>query len=451
MDTATATTIPLAKSVSLKTLDASKRIASRAPERPGRGMLRRAIYGGIVLAPLALFSSAYSLAVATDTQQPAFSQQFYDGLPRAKARLGDLTLADALARSADRATAPESARQLVQSANTLPPRTRATIEARAMSALIDTPYASGALRQLAFLESEAAPRRALLRLSRAVSRRDLGAAAQMAELQFLAGEFEGGLATLDQALVISSALDERIFPLLLRASQNRAFAWVLRGALAKDPVWAERLASHASTTQASGPYFTAIADGFADGSRALRLDYGAPLIDRLAGDLRPDAAFAVYEASSNSEQDVAAFGTRPLAPLDWQLFDAIETGARIVGTDDRIAELFASPRRSGDVARIMLRLRPGRHTLSFSFADTRGSGAQLSLTRVCIGEGVEGESAASRTLLLGDRVSLAFEVPEACPYQSLRLGIEAGKEAFSALVESVELESSDPAGAFLCL
>jgi hypothetical protein len=210
--------------------------------------------------------------------------------------------------------------------------------------------------------------------------------------------------------------------------------------MAADPVWGERLASHASTNPASAPYFAAIADALPSDSRGLSLDYGAPLVAGLAAEGRASAAFAAYSAYSDGAQDASAFGTRLLAPLDWQLVDRIEVGARLIGTGDKVAEIFAGPRRSGEVAQILLRLPRGQHRIALLLADPRGSGAKLHLSRTCMTDEAAGQTSTSAASIVEGRIALSFEVAEGCTYQSLRLEIEAGAEAFSALVESVALE-----------
>lgn len=415
-------------------------MAGFATRRPDAFPWARFVQSAVVLTPLALFSGAYSLAVATDTGQPQVSQQFYSELPRAKARLGDIAIAEAVTAGVSDEQAAPQIRSGSAIAASLPERARRSIERRALSSLLDTPYSPAALRQLAFVEPDEARRRDLLGLARRVSRRDLSTAAQAAELQFADGDYETGLATLEQALDISDALDARIFPIMLRASREDEFENVLSRALARGPAWAERLAAFASTNPQSSPDFARLAHAVPRTSRALSLDYGGPLIDGLARSGQLDTAFEAYAAYSRGGPDIAAFGTRPLAPLDWQLADNIESGARLIGSDDATAELFAEARRSGEAARIVLRLPPGAHRLSIDLSDLQGSGGELQLTRTCLHEGRESESLSITRALTGSRVSLPFSVEEDCPFQLLRLSVEAKSERVSVLVSRVSLE-----------
>lgn len=409
--------------------------------------LKRALLTGLLLAPLALFSGAYSLAVTLDTREPQVSQSFYSELPKAKVQLGDLAIAGALGDlEAGSENAPQSFPSAADLAARLPDTARLSIERQALSGLADTPYASGSLRQLAFVETDPARRRTLLDLSRRVSRRDLSTAAQIAEAQFLDGALEEGLATLTSALTISDRLDERIFPLMLNATRASDFEVMLRATLARDPDWSERLAAHASSTPASAPLFARIANAFPEDSRARSLDYGSQLVDRLATSFQPGAAFAAYRAYSDGPQDAAAFGTRPLAPLDWRLIDSLDVGSRRIGAGGKVVEIFASPRRSGEVARIMLALEPGEYALAFRLADPRGTGAMLTLERACLTEGRELALNKHETSLDAARVTLPVSVPADCPYQSLRLGIEGSNEAVSVLVDEVTFGSRRGSG-----
>ncbi|MHA7820554.1 MAG: hypothetical protein ACX930_12985 [Erythrobacter sp.] len=422
----------------------------RPPRAAGEGSrikASRALLAGLVFAPLALLSGAYSLAVVLDTRDPQISQSLYSELPKAKIRLGDLTIIEAVSDITDpgkqEGTEIHPPASVSELAAQMPAASRVRIEARALSGLADTAYSAGALRQLVFVEDDPVRRRALLDLARRVSRRDVSAAAQVAELQFRDGEAAAGLATLDQALAISDALDNRIFPLMLSAGQHPDFAPLLRARLARDPAWAERLARHAAATPSSAPLFASIVGAFPADSRARSVDYGAPLVDSLATNLDPDAAFAAYEAYSSSPQNPTAFGTQPLPPLDWRLVDTIDVGTRVLrarGPRSPVIEMFAQARRSGEVARIMLRLDPGTYALGIAVSDPHGNGGTVKLVRTCLEQGRETASAEVATALGAPRLILSFEVPAGCPFQSLRLSIEADREAVSVLVGDVRLQ-----------
>lgn len=414
---------------------------------------KRAFWVCAVLAPTALLSGAFSAAVSLDTSQPEISEQLYGGLPLTKVRMGDLALADAFSGESGLGASHDSLRRKstidgdtpsLAGSNSITPSVQAVVEGRALSALSDTPYSSAALRQLALVTDDNDRQRRLLGLSRRLSRRDVAAATQLAQLQFLDGDTVGGLSTLDQALGISDRFDERIFPLMLAATRDPNFATLLRERLASDPAWAERLAAFASGDTASAPLFASLADSFPPQSRARIAGYGSILIDRLASDLQPEAAFAAYNVYSETPQDSSAFGTRPFAPIDWKLVDNLDAGARIIGGRNRSAEIFANARRSGEAARILLRLNPGDYTLSLDLIEPRGEGGRFVLERVCVAAGVETASSQSQALYPSAEatspINLSFEVPQGCPFQSLRLAVEAESTAISVLVGDVRIE-----------
>ena len=423
--------------------DQSKR---RLQDRADRnGALRRIAIAATLLAPLALFSTSYSLAVALDTQNPQASQEIYKNLPKAKERLGDLAIATAVNDYAvmEDQKHPLSASELAMN---LPSNRRLEVEALAISSLVDTSYAAGALRQLAFIEPDKARRRVLLNLSYRSTRRDISAAAQIADMQFRDHLPAQALETIDTALAVSARLDARLFPLMLNAARDREFGILLRERLAQDPPWSERLARFSSRSIHSAALFAYVANDLPASSPARSIDYGAPLVDRLATELQPSAAFAAYAAYSQSAQTTSNFGAGSLPPIDWKLIDNVDAGARPIGASSSVVELFASPRKSGEIARIMLRLEPGNYALSVDTTDPRGIGGVLSLLRICLEDGRELSSSETKASLDQERMELAFTVPGGCPFQTVRLHMNSGNEPISILVDAVEISPASSGG-----
>ncbi|MEO0906784.1 MAG: hypothetical protein AAFY07_04580 [Pseudomonadota bacterium] len=416
-----------------------------AGEAGSKTKLRRAVITTALLAPLALLSTSYSLAVALDTRNPEVSQQIYQALPKAKERLGDLAIATALdGKPLTQAQVPAPSAAML--AMNMSSDRRLEVEGLAISGLIDTPYAPGALRQLAFVEPGNARRRSLLELSYRSSRRDIATAAQIAEIQFRDRQPAQGLETIDTALVVSDRLDTQLFPLMLSGTQDREFALLLRDRLAQDPSWSERLARFSGRSVRSAALFAYIANDLPASSPARSIDYGAPLVDQLATQLQPSAAFAAYAAYSQSEQKPSRFGAGPLPPIDWKLLDNLDAGARPIGVSGSVVEVFASPRRSGEFARILLRLETGNYKLSFNLSDPRGAGGNLGLVRTCLEDGRELSSSETQAALDGQRVSLDFLVPAKCPFQTLRMQVSSDNEAISALIDAVEINRAPIGG-----
>ncbi|AWW73145.1 hypothetical protein CD351_01755 [Erythrobacter sp. KY5] len=421
---------------------ASGGFATRRADAPKLRRKRGAVTA-LILAPLAFASGALSLSNALVSSDPVAAKQLYPTHPQAKVRATDhelVQLPGIAASAAEQKGAENTASPFPSRLEIVSRYTQSRIEAQALSSLADTPYSSGALRQLALVSPSRTRQRALLDLSRSVSRRDIGAAALIAGLDFRDGRLRDGLETLDDALVISRSLDERIFPLLLSATRFEDFEPAFRPILERDPAWGERLAAHAIQHDASASPFARIARHFPQGSHALSIDYGAPLVDRLAGELDFEGAFDAYDAYSPEQQDPGRLADARLPPLDWHLIDRIDTGARLVGSLDPAIEFFAKAHRSGEAARIILRLDPGVHVLRFSFVDLRGGGGQLSLETVCIDKGGEWTSGTALAPIASSAAALAITVPSGCQYQSLRLAIAARGEAISVLIDKVTFE-----------
>lgn len=414
-------------------------------KRPGAPQLRprRVAVTALFLMPLAFVSGALSFADTLVATDPVTAQRLYPAHAKAKVRAADAVLAQSLQTAAApiaHGGEPTELSSLPARLDRLSPNVRARLETSARSSLANTPYSPGALRQLAIASPSRAQQRSLLALSRRVSRRDVGAAAHTAELEFRDGNLRRGLETLNEALVISRALDDPIFPLLLSATRFEDFEPAFRPILERDPAWGERLAQHAVGPGGSASLFARIARHFPERSRARSIDYGAPLVDRLVSSRDFDGAFGAYEAYSPMPQDPGRLINTWLPPLDWRLIDNIDTGARQVGSRDRVVELFAKTHRSGEAARLITRLDPGQYVLGLSLGDLRGEGGRLSLETVCLAEGREWTAGTAQALIASPGAALAITVPPGCPYQSLRLAIAANGEAISVLIESARFE-----------
>lgn len=406
--------------------------------------IRKLVGGTIVALLLAGFASSYSLAVVYDTSQPQIANSAYGGLPKAKARLADLRIARAteeLVRANPDMNAPR--RNLAGSlASAFTADTRSEVEALALAGLRLTAYNAEALRQLATVEPDQTRRLQLLRLSRSVTRRDVSAAVQLAELQIIDGELRSGLDTLDQALVVSSSFDQTLFPILLSITRDAEAARLLREVFSDDPVWSERLARFAVTDGAAAVAFANIVDAFPTDSRARSIDYGTQLIDRLTADRNYSAAFAAYRAYSDADVDYGAFGTGSLPPLDWRLVDDLDTGSRVLQSEGPITEIFANAGQEGDIARIVTAFPAGSYTLSMKLRDLRGADGRLELARICLIDGQELATQSVGTALDAESIELSFDVPGGCPMQSLRLRASTRNASVSALASDVAITRS---------
>ena len=403
--------------------------------------IRKLIAGSLVALLLAGFASSYSLAVVYDTSQPQISNSAYDGLPKAKARLADLRIARAaeeLLRDDPDMQAPGL--NLAGSlSSAFSADTRAEVQALALAGLRLTAYNPEALRQLATIEPDRARRLQLLELSRSVTRRDVSAAVQLAELQIVDGELRTSLETLDQALVVSSSFDQTLFPILLSITRDAEAERLLRDVFAGDPTWGERLARFAVTDSATAVPFANIVDAFPSESQARSIDFGTQLIDRLTTDRNYSAAFAAYRAYSETDVDYGAFGTGSLPPLDWRLVDDLDTGARVLQSEGPVTEIFANAGQSGDIARLVTALPSGSYTLSMKLSDIQGANGRLELARICLVDGKELATQSTAVALKAGSIELPFAVPAGCPMQSLRLMASTRNASVSALTSDVAI------------
>lgn len=420
--------------------------------RPAAGLRKRAVLTMLVLLPLAGFSGAFSLALAAEKREPQLSQELYRALPGARTHLSDQILAQHFADMAppssssetdDRIGEPGTSVRDIRSSAFPSPETRQGVEGRALSALRSTAYSSAALRQLALFEPEPARKAALLALSQRVSRRDPIAAAQLAQHHLASGRPALGLAALDRALSVSRALDSAIFPLLLEAAQSPELKAPFAAMLRRDPVWAERLALFARSDSERAARFARIAHLFPESSSVRGVEHGSRLVDLLANARRPEEALIAYTAFSPAAPDASAFGTRPLAPVDWRLIDGGDVGARLLGRDDAgqgaTAVITAKAGRSGEIAQLLADLSPGRHELVLTYGEVEGARARLSLEQSCIADGQEWTNARVSAGVDGAGSQLAFDVPPGCPFQLLRLRIDAPAQAVRAIVRHVSL------------
>lgn len=415
--------------------------------------LAQKIVGAGVALWVGVLAAAFSFASAFDTSQPQMALAAYDNNPDAKMRLADLKIAESTAsKIAELRKMPVekaedvSTEKLMES---LSIDVRAQIYNLAIGVLKRSPYSAGAIRQLAFLEANPNRRKELLTLSQRISRRDVIAAFQLAEMQIQSGSVPSGLAMIDRALTVSQALDATAFPLLLSSARDQEVAHLLRQIFASDPVWGERLAIHAVENATSAQAFVQLANAFPKNSRARSLDYGTQLVDRLANDRNFSAAFEAYDIYSDSPQDFAAFGTGKFPPIDWRLVDNLETGARLLEPDGPIVEIFATAGKRGEVGQILAALPRGQYRLSFDAEEVRGAGGRLSLNLVCLEDGREVGSQENSTTINNGQLAISFTVSAECRVQNLRLSAVSYRVDLSALVTNVQISRVNPSSGTL--
>lgn len=403
---------------------------------------------------LAVWALAWSLAVAVQTKNPAMAAKIDASLPQAAARLGDRQILAFYQKS----LGPEGLTQLQQggqptAATTmlggagmkLSSQERASIVGDARAILAATPYSSKALRQMASASTSAPARERLLRLANMVSKRDTMALLQLAELDLRKGNLTAGLAGLDQALTVTTDLDNTVFPLLAGAAGDPKVARQIGSLLKRDPEWANRLMRWATANPGSIAPLSAVLQYVPQGSLARAPGYGQQFIDQLAGQGRYAEAFAVYEVYSDHKQDIGNLAVDTFRPIDWRLIDNYETGSRPFGKNQ--LEVFANPGRLGSVAEVITRLNPGNYRFSLKLNEALGQEAQLRFAVECVVSGnARGLARLTAPLANGYR-SFAFTVPANCAFQKVNLAVEATAEAAGALIGGVTLRRTAVSGA----
>lgn len=387
----------------------------QATARPSPRALALALLVGAVLA---LASAAFSLAMVSEASNPFLAVRIAPWLPRAQARIGDLVFAT--------------------SKGTPDRQQEARIRRGAARALQSTSLNSAALRQLAMTDRDMTRRKRLLDLAIVVSRRDPIANIQRSEFDIRRNDTEATLTGLDRALRVSPEVAPAVFPVLLEAADNPALLPKIRGMLAPGPIWSERMVAWAGENPAALGKLSRVLSALPKGSVALAPGYGQSIISQLSEQRQPAEAFAAYAAYSRparfDDLDRAMF-----APIDWQLNDDYETGARPVADGSPGFDMFAERGKAGPAAARLLALDPGGYRLTLRQTEADGRGGELRLALTCLA-GQREWPLAGRKLAIADGTAVTtFLVPVGCRHQRFRLGIAAGDEPVRVVLRAARL------------
>lgn len=417
---------------------AGSRVASWRSFGAGRWLV---LAVGVVLA---LYSAAFSFALIFSGRQPAVTMALVPWHSTAPTAIADrlmLAAAQEKFREAGGRDAPTAAAMtalLSRVGPSLPPEKAAPIRELALEGLSQSALNSAALRQLAFLEKDRAKRKHLLDLALRVSRRDVLAGVQSAEIKFLDNEADAGLADLDRALTVSEKVDDLVLPIILQASSDPEALAQIRRRVAKNPLWIERLLRYGIDNPVFAPRVADIVSDIPARSTARAQGYGQQLIDILVSAREYPAAFKVYDVYSPTRQAVERMGGGAFRPIDWQLTENYDAGGRELGA--REVDIFASPERQGEFARILMRSRPGSYSLSLRAREVEAAEGRLTFNMLCLDEKQERQGASLSLPLRQGPMRFDYSVPPTgCGYQWLILGIGAELDSAAALIDSVTL------------
>lgn len=413
---------------------------------------RRAWLALALGAAAAVYSVAFGLAVVQDTSNPVLAKAVYGGLPAPSERLADLAIGNASQRAlkAQGTTVRPGALppSLISGIGiTLPRESQARISALALDALTATPLSSEALRQLAYIESDQTRRVRLLSLAQAVTRRDVLANLQLAELQLRRNAVASGLAALNQSLVISRTIDNAVFPILLTAAgASTTAAREVGGLLTGDPIWSERMLGWSIGNPQYLPALSRIVGYLPSTSPARVSGYGQQVIDQLVTQRRYEEAFRTYRVYAGRPAGVTTLTAGAFPPLDWKLIDNFDTGSRVF--EDGVIELFANPGRRGQVAQLYTQLPGGPRQLTLRISETVGSGANLTFAATCLEGETERLVTEQQAPLRNGVQAFRYTVPATgCAFQRIDLGIVAGNDTGGALLRLAEGQAAAPGNA----
>lgn len=400
---------------------------------------------------LALYAAAFSFALIFSGQQPFVTMAIVPWHSTAPTDVADKLIAavaqekvrEAGGRDAELAT--RMAALLSRVGPSLPAEKAAPIRKLALDGLSQSALNSAALRQLAFLEKDRMKRRRLLDLALQVSRRDVLAGVQSAEMKFLDNRPDAGLADLDRALTVSVKADDLVLPIILQASSDPDARAQMKRRVARNPLWIERLVRYGIDNPALAARVADIVSAIPARSTARAPGYGQQLIDILVSAREYPAAFEVYDVYSPARQTVAHIGRGAFRPIDWQLTDNYDAGGRELA--EREADIFASPGRQGEVARILMRSPPGSYSFALRAHDVESAEGRLTFNMLCLQGKQESQGASLSLPLRQGRMRFDYRVPTTgCSYQWLILGVGAELDSAAALLDSFSL-SREPASA----
>lgn len=231
------------------------------------------------------------------------------------------------------------------------------------------------LALLALVEGDRERAARLFEYAVTLSRRDVATQLWLIDAAAARNDIPGALRHYDIALRTSYAAAVQLYPVLISAAEDPAIARPLNTLLRQKPVWWRPfVAQLAEKSQSPDSIAIAIRDLLDPAD-----DYEKELIQKILGrfirDREFDLAWEIYQNARARPEHYTSLvingefeRTSEFPPLDWELSRDADLYAERVpqgdAEDDFKLQLNAANGRGGEVAKQLLRLRPGRHRLS---------------------------------------------------------------------------------------
>lgn len=322
-----------------------------------------------------------------------------------------------------------AARAMIERARTRP----AVLEAAplAEAALLRDPTNVEAIWVLAYvrgIQNRENQTRALMRYSDQLSRRDLSTRLWLIEERVQANDIDGALRNFDLALRTSTQAPAVLMPVLASAAQDENIARRLLVMLRTNPPWRQAFFERLVQESRSRSRIVYLMQGQLNAGNLANRFIARAAFSRFLRENDPGQAFALYDVISGIDparrsallRDGGFDRDGDLPPFDWVLTaEENLAGMRQARPDEAnnaALLVYSQGGRTGDVARQLLRLGPGRYRLGARVGNVpQGQQGQPSARLECVSGNTRLFSFLFREIGAGQ----AFSVPASCPYQWL--------------------------------
>lgn len=300
----------------------------------------------------------------------------------------------------------------------------------AEQALLRDPTDVEALWVLAYVrgvQNRAREATALIHYSDQISRRDLSTRLWLIEERVQANDVDGALRDFDIALRTTDQAAPVLLPILVSAAQTDNIAQRLKLLLRSAPPWRQAFFEQLVQTSRSRSRAVYLAQGQLDLSNPFDRNIARAAFSRFLRENDPAQAFALYDvipavspaARAALVRDGSFDHDGELPPFDWQLTADENLAGMRQGrpneTNNAALFIYSQSGHTGDVARQLLRLGPGRYQLRAQVGSLpQGTQGQPTLRVECT-SGMRLFGASFRETGAGQ----TFTVPGNCQFQWL--------------------------------